>query len=268
MGYFSPGESARLFFEVIFLFAIGNARKSSLYNYRKSAGHPRTDLIRTQRRIYSISENNIIFFSFLFFSMISKLARIFGSKTKAQEILLLVAGLKPVVRQGFYEYELPQVEQFCKENEIYLVKSGFKVHLADGSNYSNKGIRLPVTDLRPGMFFVYLSLDQYKAWQASHFEAAGKDKELGLLLGYPGCCVDFFCKRFSEQNPNLQLKPTNMFTNLTKRAADQVLLSHFPCNSDCVGSIALGKKYLGLIRKWDRERAEELEKELLLLRIA
>jgi len=53
--------------------------------------------------------------------MISKLARIFGSKTKAQEILLLVAGLKPVVRQGFYEYELPQVEQFCKENEIYLV---------------------------------------------------------------------------------------------------------------------------------------------------
>ncbi|MBI2103247.1 DUF483 domain-containing protein [Candidatus Woesearchaeota archaeon] len=194
--------------------------------------------------------------------MIPKLAKIFGSKTKAQEILLLIAGAKPVVRQGFYEYELPVIEKFCNENEIYLAKSSFKVHLADESSYSNKGIRLPLTDQRSGMFFVYFSLDQYKAWQASVAELKCDDKELGRMLGYPSCCVEFFCKRFSEANPNLQLKPTNMFTNLTKRAHDCVLLSHFPCSSNCSESITIGKRYLDLIQKWDQERADQLKKEL------
>ena len=191
--------------------------------------------------------------------MISKLAKIFGTKTKAQEILLLLAGVKTVVRQGFYEYELPQIEQFCTENNIYLAKSSFKVHVTEEGSYSNKGIRFPLADQRPGMFFVYLSLDEYKAWQASYFELQNKDKELGLSLGYPSCCVDFFCKRFSEHNPNLQLKPTTMFTNLTKRSQDVVLVSHFPCTSDCAESIALGKKYFELIKKFDPIRAEEIE---------
>lgn len=194
--------------------------------------------------------------------MIQNLAKTFGSKTKAQEILLLLAGAKPVVRQGFYEYELPEIEKFCKEKQVYLARSNFKVHLAEESSYSNKGIRLPLTDLRPGMFFVYLSLDEYKAWQASYFEFQSKDKELGLILGYPSCCVDFFCKRFSEANPNLQLKPTNMFTNLTKRGQDCVLLSHFPCSSDCSESITIGKKYFQLIQKWNSDRAAQLQKEL------
>ncbi len=194
--------------------------------------------------------------------MIEKLAKIFGSKTKAQEIVLLLTETKTVVRQGFYEYELPQIEQFCAENRIYLAKSSFKVHLTEEGSYSNKGLRFPLTDQRPGLFFVYLSLDENKTWQASYAETKNDDKELGRILGYPSCCVSFFCKRFSEHNPNLQLRPTNMFTNLTKRSQDCVLLSHFPCSSDCEESIALGKKYFEVIQKCDIERAEEMEKSL------
>ncbi len=194
--------------------------------------------------------------------MISKLAKIFGSKTKAQEILLLLTRTKAVVRQGFYEYELPLIEQFCAENKIYLAKSGFKVQLTDEYGYSNKGLRLPLTDQRPGMFFVYLSVEENKTWQASYAETKNDDKELGKVLGYPSCCVSFFCKRFSEHNPNLQLKPTNMFTNLTKRGQDLVLLSHFPCSSDCQESIALAKKYFDVIMKVDAMRGKEIEKML------
>ena len=54
--------------------------------------------------------------------MITKLSAVFGSKTKAQEITLLLEGAKQVVRQGFYEGELPAVQKFCDEHGIFLVK--------------------------------------------------------------------------------------------------------------------------------------------------
>lgn len=190
--------------------------------------------------------------------MLFKLSKIFGTHTKAQEILFLLKDAKPVVRQGFYPSELPPVEKFCQENKIYLVKSFFKVLLADETAYSNKGIRVPLRDERRGMYFVYLSKEEQKAWLASYYELIGNDYDLGLLLGYPKCCVEFFCKRFSENNPNLQLVPTNPYTNLTKRERDCVLLSHFPCSSDCQESVELAKKYFFLIKESDERRAKEM----------
>ena len=194
--------------------------------------------------------------------MIKQLSYIFGSKSKAQEIILLLNDTKKVVRQGFYEDELDKVEKYCEENNLTLVKSKFKVLLADEQAYSNKGIRVQSTDKRRGMYFVYISKDEQQAWLASYFELIGNDIDLGRVLGYPSCCVDFFCKRFSEDNPNLQLKPTNAFTNLTKREQDYVIISHFPCSSDCQESIELGKKYLDVLMKVDKERVEELLGEL------
>jgi len=195
---------------------------------------------------------------------IKNISLTFGSKTKAQEIVLLLNNVKKVVRQGFYEQELPKIEKFCNENNISLVKSKFKILLADESSYSNKGLRIPETDKRAGMYFVYFSKDEMKAWLASYYELMGNDHDLGLLLGYPKCCVEFFCKRFSERNPNLELSPTNLFTNISKRNEDYVIISHFPCSSDCNESIELGKKYLDVIAGYDRERVEELVTELSL----
>ncbi len=194
--------------------------------------------------------------------MIHKLSLIFGSKSKAQEILLLIQDTKKVVRQGFYENELLRVEKFCEDNNLTLVKSKFKVLLADEQAYSNKGIRVPETDKRQGMHFVYISKDDQQAWLASYFELMSNDADLGQILGYPACCVDFFTRRFSENNPNLQLEPTNAFTNLTKRDQDHVVISHFPCSSDCQESIDLGKKYVDILIQFDKDRAEELLKEL------
>ena len=194
--------------------------------------------------------------------MFKSLSFIFGSKTKAQEILFLLHGAKAVVRQGFYDTELPKVENFCQEHNIYLVKSKFKVLLVDETEYSNKGLRIPEEDKRPGMYFVYLSKDEQKAWLASYYELMSNDRDLGILLGYPHCCVDFFCKRFSENNPNLQLPPKNPYTNLTKREQDCVLLSHFPCNSECPESIVLAKNYLNVITQYDRHRAWEILQNL------
>lgn len=194
--------------------------------------------------------------------MIGKLSLIFGSKTKAQEMLLLQQDAKEVVRHGYVDHELPRVEEFCRKNKLHLVRSNFKVLFADESIYSNKGVRIPENDKRPGMYFVYISKDEQKAWLASYYELMQNHKDLGLVLGYPPCCVQFFCNHFTAKNTDLELPSQNPYTNLSKREQDVVILSHFPCNSNCKESIALGEKYLQAIYAVDKERAREMLKEL------
>ena len=190
--------------------------------------------------------------------MIKRLSLIFGSKTKAQEIVLLLNNLKDVVRQGFYDAELYKIEKFCRDQHLCVVQSKFKVLFADDDLYSNKGIRIKENDPRPGMYFVYISKSEEKAWLASYYEMMNNHHDLGKILGYPPCCVNFFCTNFNAKNSNPQQKPTNAYTNLARRPQDAVLISHFPCSSNCAPSMALGKKNLDALHKIDRSRAVEL----------
>jgi len=191
------------------------------------------------------------------------LERVFGSKTKAQEILFLLEGVKEVVRQGFYPPELKEVEKFCTEVNLFAVRSKFKILLADSEVYSNRGIRVKEDDSR-GMYMIYISKDEKKAYLASYYEMMGEWKNLGLVLGYPLCCVDFFCQRFGKEVFDLELIPTNEWTNLTKRAEDCVLISHFPCSSDCEKSIEIGQRNYVVLKKYDYDRAKEMMEKLKL----
>jgi len=195
--------------------------------------------------------------------MITTLIPTFGSKSKAQEILLLLHDAKKVVRQGFYQHEIYAVEKFCRKNEIFLIKSKFKIILDDTDDiYSNRGLKIPEKDARRGMLFLYLSKTERLALLAAYYEQISNDRELGLLLGYPQCCVDFFCKNFSDKHTNLELFPSNPYTNLSQRKNDAVLISHFPCASNCEKSIAVAKRYLRVLEEVDEGRAEELLREL------
>lgn len=195
--------------------------------------------------------------------MFTQLSFIFGTLTKAQEILLLLKDAKPVVRQGFYESELPKIKRFCKENKLFCIKSKFKVLLEDKENcFSNRGLRIPENDPRPGMYFIYISKDEKSALLASYAELMLRHQELGQLLGYPDCCIDFFCQHFNEKQTNLELLSTNPWTDLSKRGEDYVLLSHFPCSSECKESIKLAQKYYEIIVEEDKERGEVLREKL------
>jgi len=194
---------------------------------------------------------------------IKNIVKIFGSRAKSQEVLLLLEGIKPAVRQGFYENELNAVKEFCKKNNIFFVKSKFKVLITEkDASYSNRGLRIKENDPRKGMFFVYLSLNEKSAYLAAYYEQVLDHLKLGEILGYPKCCIEYFCKNFSENNTNPELKPTNPYTNLSKRDKDYVLLSHFPCDSECKESIELAKKYLITIQKTYPKHAEKLLSEL------
>ena len=189
--------------------------------------------------------------------MIKRLSLIFGSQSKAQEIVLLLNNFKDVVRHGYYEYELPKIERFCSENNLSMELSQFKVVLAE-NGFTNKGFRVPFDDERDGMIFVYISKDLEKSHLAAYYELMQNDKDLGRVLGYPACCVEYFCESFSSKNPNPEHQPINMFTNLTLREKDLVLISHFPCRSECLRSSGIAKQNLDLIMKLDPNRAREL----------
>jgi hypothetical protein len=190
--------------------------------------------------------------------MIKNLALTFGSETKAQEIVFLLKDIKKVVRQGFYEEELEKVKRYCEKEKLFVVKSKFKVLLTDEENYSNKGIRVKKDDKRLGMYFIYISKNEQKAWLSAYYELIGNDAALGELLGYPGCCIKYFCDHFNERNTNPEQKSNDIFTNISKRGEDLVLISHFPCSAECQETISLAKNNLKILEEVDPKRTAEL----------
>lgn len=207
--------------------------------------------------------------------MINRLANVFGSVSKALEMVYLFADLKPVVRQGFYENELARVRRFCESNNLHMTLSQYKIVLVDAKDgeYSNKGIKTKIQDERKGMFFAYISKSKEKAELANCYEAKNNHAQLGHLLGYPECCVEFFVKNEPERSkldndyilPCVINSKGNVFpfqNNILLRNQDITLLSHFPCSFECKASEELGKKYLNAIRKNKPEAAEMIVSKL------
>jgi len=207
--------------------------------------------------------------------MIRDLIKIFGTKTKALEILYLIADIKPVVRQGFYDTELKKVEEFCKLNKLHMEKSSFKVIIVDAEEgeYSNKGIKVNINDPRRGMLFIYFSKDEKLAAAANAYEFKSDHKNLGLILGYPECCVNFFIKyepvksNLTNDYVDIVLKNSKgrkfqFYTNICKRDFDITLLNHFPCSFGCKKSIDLAKKHLETIKEYEPELAKDFIQKL------
>ena len=189
--------------------------------------------------------------------MISELQHIFGSRTKALEMLYLLEGLKPMVRQGFYPKELPAVERFCSERGLFLERSPSKVLLSDHGAFSDEGTLVPA-EHPSGMFFVYISKSQMAALQACLAETRQDHVTTGLLLGYPRCCAAFFAREAAKGNVKPVHPVASPWTNLTLREQDVVLLSHFPCRPDCGESVRMAKERLAMIGTYDKGLARRL----------
>lgn len=180
---------------------------------------------------------------------------------KALEVLYLLKDAKPIVRQGFYPHELGKVEKFCARNHLFIEKSPYKVLLHDKEIFTNKG-RIVAPSHPQGMVLVYISKNHFNALWACLYETRQDHRNTGILLGYPSCCVDFFVTEFEKGNVNPVHQPANMWTNLTLRGEDVVLLSHFPCKNDCAKSIEIAKKNFEILKKYDEKLAEMLSEKL------
>ena len=108
-----------------------------------------------------------------------------------------------------------------------------------------------------------MSKDRKTAEKAKIMEAKNNHFELGLLLGYPKCCCEFFEKNFNEKNTDLTLKTLEnsnsyefpFYANVAARHFDVSLLNHFPHSFDCMPSIETAKNNLKIIQKYSKQLA-------------
>lgn len=199
--------------------------------------------------------------------VIKRLTHVFGSRSKALEMVYLINDIKPVVRHGYYDEELPKVREFCEHNKLFFEESPYKVVLSDGKAFSDKGIKVGLNDARRGMRFVYISKDDYQANLANTYEYKGNHKELGLVLGYPLCCCEFFTKHFPVYSKldNNYAEPAlgastgakfQFYMNIMERHKDLALLSHFPHSFSCRESLIIAKRNFDMIHKYDAKLAK------------
>jgi len=199
---------------------------------------------------------------------------IFGTKTRALEVLSVFRDVKPCARMGFYNDEIPKAVEFCEKNNLSIVFSEFKVLLLDKyKGYSDKGIKVTMDDPNPGMIFAYISKEKEKAVKAKYFEEINDQYNLGLILGYPLCCVEFFVNNYEERSKidndytvpavmNSKEGSYSFLNNTLLREEDTTLLFHFPCSFNCVKSEEIGKKHFEILKEADSEMANIFSQRL------
>lgn len=197
--------------------------------------------------------------------MLNKLVYNFKTLTKSLEILYILENVKPVSRILIEENEIPKISNFLKEHNLRSALSDFKIADSIDTNrtYSDQGIKIDRNSNIQGKLSMYVSKSQELAEQAKQLEAKNKHTELGILLGYPKCCSEFFENNFQIESKRKNdytlaaLRNSNGFsfpfyTNIAIRHMDLTLLSHFPCSFTCKHSIKIAKNNLKIIEKYSR----------------
>ncbi len=204
--------------------------------------------------------------------MLQQLQQVFHSITKSLEVFYVIEGVKPCARILFPEDELKKVTDFLSEKSVHAFFSDFKVakQNAQSEFYSDKSIKIPKNAPQKGHFLAYLSKNRDIAQKAKLAEQKNNHKELGLLLGYPECCCNFFADNFDDKNTDLTLKVLenskgyefSFYNNIGARHFDVSLLSHFPHSFGCRPSIKTAESNLKILSENSLPLAEIFPKIL------
>ena len=197
--------------------------------------------------------------------MIPKLQQIFHSIIKSLEVLYVLEDSKPCARVLVFEDDINKVKVFLENKGLDYSISDFKAlkQPLQSDFYSDKSVKISKDDSRKGHLFVYLSRNKDLAEKAKIAEEKNNHFGLGLILGYPKCCCDFFEKNFNESNTDLTLKTLKyssglefpFYSNIAARHFDVSLLSHFPHSFECEPSVEMAKSNLKAIEKHSKQLA-------------
>lgn len=197
--------------------------------------------------------------------MIQQLQQIFRSIIKSLEVLYVIEGVKPCARILVFESEVGKILDFLNKKGLITAISGFKVmkQSAQSEFYSDRSVKIEKNSEEKGYFFIYLSKSRDIAEKARLMEERNNNRELGLILGYPECCCEFFEKYFSENSHDLTLKALEnsggyefeFYGNIAARHFDVALLSHFPHSFECKPSIEIAKNHFKTIQKHSGQAA-------------
>jgi hypothetical protein len=164
-------------------------------------------------------------------------------------------GLRPSALQYVMPEALPDLMHACAKDRLTVLPLGREPL---PGTYRSQG-----HDLRPGEPFAYrcaitsptLAAEWASAWTPRN------DARIGTLLGYPGCCRDFFTRVWSVErwfdttwpmaDPGGDVRGA---VNVLWRWHGVRAVSHLPCSFACEASLALQTQMLALWhRRWPDE---------------
>lgn len=137
------------------------------------------------------------------------------------------AGVKPCARQIY-----PSRLHAITAANTYNLHITFATFLVDmhGDGWSTKGYRSD-----SGSVVAYLSFDQDICERARQAEHDNDHAMLGVLLGYPACCITYFCSVFNENNTDPVHDTVHDLLSYTDREEQNIF--HYPCTPYCQQSI-------------------------------
>ncbi len=117
------------------------------------------------------------------------------SHIKSLEILYLLHNVKPAARIMVHDANIKKYRDLMNELNLHCALSDFKIQKQQNASYSDKGTT--TTSNQPGYRFMYIADTHDTIHNLKNLEQQQNHKELGLALGYPKCCCDFFQKHFN-----------------------------------------------------------------------
>ena len=162
------------------------------------------------------------------------------------ERLTVTAGIRPGVLQSIAPDQLITFQQWCMENDkqyVILAQEGMAAVYGNATQAYNPE--------RPWAYRVYAG---YKPKDFIASWAHGNNREIGLSLGYPVCCTEFFEKHWRNDGwRDLTYPMTNFMSrqvsgplvcNILLRHAGVRAVFHLPCAFNCDETARLGTQIL------------------------
>lgn len=174
------------------------------------------------------------------------------------EFISVLSGNKPGMRTTCRESIHGELSDIAKQFGLSFAVSDYQVaggNRSGGIGHTRELVR-PVEGDEDGERYVYIGADALAVRLLKVFDGR-ENRRFGRLLGFPECCIDFFCEHFSPESAYdlvpLVLPPREgrflPSINYACRHMGYRLISHFPCCWDCEPSADLaGKNYAALAR--------------------
>jgi hypothetical protein len=181
------------------------------------------------------------------------------------ELVAVLGGIKPAMRTQCTGSRVPALVSLARELGLAALESTFAIRpgiVRAGTEFTYSvdaaGRSAPE---RPR--FIYVGADVMAAKIAATFELIDPQRT-GAIMGYPPCCVDFFCREFVKDHfdlfPDIAPPLSGTYSpllNVVAQPFGYTFLSHFPCRWDCTASRNMAQAIFDALRREAPELADE-----------
>lgn len=177
------------------------------------------------------------------------------------DLILVMSGARSLIRFSCSVEDAEELVYGCRSLGVAAVRSPQAFTSARTAPNGFVLSSVPCEDhLENSRTFIFAGRDRSRAQEAA--DVAFDDERSGLILGYPPCCVEAFCRHrshyLSRCDPIFALEgrgPWPFWSNTLMDMFGWHLLPHFPCHPECQSSRAIALGAWTALARYDADRA-------------